>query len=194
MREQKSRPPPGARAQPRSAEQESQAMPPARGSQPPREGGVRPPPSEQGSQAVPSAQGAQTASAEPASQPAPPELVRFVRGELDPRTFTHREHVRMAFEMLRRHSFVETALHYSRALRTMTEKIGKPEVFHQTLTIAFLSLIAERMHTDIARDFESFAAANPDLMDKSAVARCYSPERLSLDAARRTFILPGPTR
>ena len=122
------------------------------------------------------------------------ELARFVRGELDPRAFPHREHVRMAFEMLRRHSFVETALHYSQALRAMTEKIGKPEVFHQTLTIAFLSLIAERLHTGDAQDFESFAAANPDLMDKSAVARCYSPERLALDAARRTFILPGPTR
>jgi hypothetical protein len=122
------------------------------------------------------------------------ELARFVRGELDPRAFPHREHVRMAFEMLRRHSFVETALHYSQALRTMTEKIGKPEVFHQTLTIAFLSLIAERIHTGGAHDFDSFAASNPDLMDKSAVARCYPPERLALDAARRTFILPGPTR
>jgi hypothetical protein len=76
----------------------------------------------------------------------------------------------------------------------MTEKIGKPEVFHQTITIAFLSLIAERMHADSTRDFDAFAADNPDLMDKSAVARCYSPERLALDAARRTFILPEPVR
>ena len=149
------------------------------------------PPSEQGLQAASFEQWAQT---ERVSQPAPPELARFVRGELDPRTFPHREHVRMAFEMLRRHSFVETALHYSQALRTMTEKIGKPEVFHQTITIAFLSLIAERMHTDSTRDFDSFAADNPDLMDKSAVARCYSPERLALDAARRTFILPESVR
>ena len=172
MREQKSRPPPGARAQPRSAEQESQL---ARS-----DGRAQLPPPEQASWLTASAQEL--------------ELARFVRGEIDPRTFPHREHVRMAFEMLRRHSFVETALYYSQALRTMTEKIGKPEVFHQTLTIAFLALIAERMHTDIARDFESFVAANPDLMDKSAVARRYSPERLALDAARRTFILPEPVR
>jgi hypothetical protein len=119
------------------------------------------------------------------------DLRRFIRGEQDPRTFPHREHVRMAFGMLRRHSFVETALHYSQALRTMTEKIGKPEAFHQTLTIAFLALIAERMHTQDAYDFESFAASNSDLMDKSAVARCYPPERLSLEVARHTFILPA---
>jgi hypothetical protein len=29
------------------------------------------------------------------------ELARFARGELDPRAFPHREHVRMAYEMLR---------------------------------------------------------------------------------------------
>jgi hypothetical protein len=118
------------------------------------------------------------------------ELRRFIRGELDPRAFPHREHVRMAFEMLRRHSFVETALHYSQALQIMTAKIGKPEVFHQTVTLAFLSLIAERIYTNSVCDFEAFAAANPDLLDKSAVARHYSPERLALDAARCAFVLP----
>jgi hypothetical protein len=45
-----------------------------------------------------------------------------------------------------------------------------------------------------AHDFECFAIANPDLMDKSAPARCYRPERLALDAARRTFILPDLAR
>ena len=57
-----------------------------------------------------------------------PELERFVRGELDPRTFPHREHVRVAFEMLRRHSFVETALHYSQALRAMTTNLTKEKL------------------------------------------------------------------
>ena len=47
------------------------------------------------------------------------ELERFARGEVDPRNFPHREHVRMAFEMLRRHDFAETVLHYSRALRAI---------------------------------------------------------------------------
>jgi len=34
-----------------------------------------------------------------------PELERFVRGEIERSAFPHREHVRMAFEMLRRHAF-----------------------------------------------------------------------------------------
>lgn len=119
-----------------------------------------------------------------------PELARFLRGEIPAAEFPHREHVRMAFEMLRRHDFAETLLHYSRALRALTAQAGKPQAFHQTVTVAFLSLIAERMEAAGAADFAAFARENPDLLEKSALARWYSPERLASAAARRTFLLP----
>jgi hypothetical protein len=118
------------------------------------------------------------------------ELERFAHGELDAAEFRHREHIRMGFEMLRRHSFAETVYHYSFALRTMAARAGRPEAFHQTKTIAFLALIAERMQSAGVADFTAFAQVNPDLMDKSVLARWYRPERLALDAARRTFLLP----
>jgi len=118
------------------------------------------------------------------------DVVRFARGETDPAAFPHREHVRMAFEMLRRHDFVESALHYSHALRALTAKAGKPAKFHQTITVAFLSLVAERMQAQEQCNFDTFARANPDLLDKSVLARFYSAERLSSEAARRTFLLP----
>lgn len=119
-----------------------------------------------------------------------PELERFVRGETDAAQFPHREHVRMAFEMLRRHDFAESVLHYSRALRAMTARAGKPEAFHQTLTIAFLALIAERLEGAAADDFGTFVRANPDLLEKTVLARWYGAERLGSAAARRTFLLP----
>lgn len=118
------------------------------------------------------------------------ELKRFLRGEIDPAHFPHREHVRMGFNMLRRFDFSETVFRYSNALRMMTARIGKPEAFHQTVTIAFLSLIAERLEAKVHPDFASFAQANPDLMVKSALAGWYTPERLALSSARRTFLLP----
>lgn len=118
------------------------------------------------------------------------ELLRFIQGEIDPRAFPHGEHVRMGFEMLRRHDFAATCLHYSAALRAMTLRIGKPEAFHQTMTIAFLAVIAERLEAGGQTEFAAFAAANPDLMTKSVLARWYSPERLGSAAARSTFLLP----
>ena len=121
-----------------------------------------------------------------------PDLARFVRGEIAPAAFPHREHVRMAFEMLRRHDFAETTLHFSRALRSMAQQAGKPQAFHQTVSIAFLSLIAERMDGAEYRDFTAFECATPDLFEKGMLARWYRPERLASDRARRTFLLPEP--
>ena len=120
------------------------------------------------------------------------ELERFVRGESDAGNFPHREHVRMAFEMLRRHDFAETAWLYSRALRLMTARVGKPEAFNQTTTIAFLSLIAERMERGGAPNFAAFVRAHPEMLDKRALSRWYRPDQLATEIARRTFVLPEP--
>jgi hypothetical protein len=53
------------------------------------------------------------------------ELTRFMRGEVDPADFPHREHVRMGFETLRRHNFSEAAHRYSVALRTMAARAAR---------------------------------------------------------------------
>jgi hypothetical protein len=120
------------------------------------------------------------------------DLERFVRGEVDAANFPHREHVRMAFELLRRHDFAESAWLYSRALRLMTAKAGRPEAFNQTTTIAFLSLIAERVERGGGPDFAAFARAHPEMLDKRVLSRWYRPDQLATEIARRTFVLPEP--
>lgn len=122
-----------------------------------------------------------------------PELVRFVHGETDPSAFPHREHVRMAFEMLRRHDFAESVWLFSRALRTMTAKAGKPQAFNQTVTVAFLSLIAERLESGMPTDFAAFERDHPEMFDKALLARWYPRERLAADVTRRIFVLPEPS-
>ena len=120
-----------------------------------------------------------------------PELPRLLRGELDAASFPHREHVRMAFEMLRRHDFVTTAQRYSQALRIMSSRAGKPQAFNQTRHHRFP--VADRRAPGRRRrlaDFAAFLAAHPQLLDKGALVRWYSPERLASDLARRTFLLP----
>jgi hypothetical protein len=121
-----------------------------------------------------------------------PELARFLRGELELHSFPHREHVRMAFELLRRHDFACSVHRYSDALRTMTARAGKSHAFNQTVTIAFLSLIAERMELAAASDFASLVRAHPELLDPKLLSRWYRPGRLGSDAARRTFLMPDP--
>jgi hypothetical protein len=121
------------------------------------------------------------------------DLDRFVRAEIELAAFPHREHVRMAFEMLRRHDFAESVWLYSRALRALTARAGRPQAFHQTITVAFLSVIAERMEQGAPPDFVAFESANSDLFAKSVLTRWYRPERLASEVARRTFLLPEGT-
>lgn len=118
------------------------------------------------------------------------DLGRFLRGEVPAAQLPHREHVRLAFEILRRHDYLEAARHYCAALRLVTERAGHPQAFSLTVTLAFLALIAERMAQTGDAGFAAFATRNPDLLDKGLLRRWYRPERLTSALARDTFLLP----
>jgi hypothetical protein len=120
------------------------------------------------------------------------ELIRFETGEIDPAAFPHREHLRLGFEMLRRFTFTEAAHRYSIGLQRMTARAGRPDAYHATTTVAFLSLIGERIAANDAADFMAFERANPDLLDKGILNRWYGRTMLSSAPARRTFLLPAP--
>ncbi|MBI3675713.1 MAG: hypothetical protein HY243_03755 [Proteobacteria bacterium] len=117
-------------------------------------------------------------------------LERFVAQTQDPATFHHEDHVRVAFEMLRHHPFLEAAMHYAAGLKAIAARAGKPGLYNETITIAFLSLIAERMAEGGYADFESLAAASPDLLQRTCLEKWYAPERLRSAIARRIFVLP----
>ena len=122
------------------------------------------------------------------------ELRALEAGEIDPASFPHLEHVRCAFEMLRRYSFAETALRFGNGLRQLTTRAGKPDIYSETITVAFLALIGERLAQSPDAEWPEFIAANPDLGDKRVLETWYEPEELRSEVARRTFILPRPRR
>jgi hypothetical protein len=129
------------------------------------------------------------------AEPAGTELRAFLSGDIDAASFHHIDHVRMGFEIVRRHAvFVEAASAYSAALRAIAVRAGKPDAYHETITLAFLSLIAERVAEQTFDNFAAFIAANADLLDKNTLIRWYTPEQLQSAAARATFVLPAPRR
>jgi len=120
------------------------------------------------------------------------ELRALEAGEIDPDLFPHREHVRLAFEMLRRYPFAEAALRFGNGLRRLTSKAGKPEIYSETITIAFLALIGERRAGMRSNEWPAFIAANSDLEDKNILERWYDAAEMKSEVARRTFVLPQP--
>ena len=123
----------------------------------------------------------------------PPTLTAFLDGEIDNGSFRHVDHVRIGFELLDGHPFPAAAAMFSSALKKIAAQ-HNPAAYHETITLAFLSLIAERRTVTGCAAFEDFLRANSDLLDRHLLARWYTPERLSSSLARRTFVLPEPAR
>jgi hypothetical protein len=125
-------------------------------------------------------------------------LVRtFEASELPPQGFHHGEHVRVAWYYLRRHTLPEALSRFSDTLRRFAGARGKPGLYHETITTAYVLLINERLDGP-ARDmsWDTFAATNPDLLawKPSILDRYYERSTLDSERARRTFVLPDRLR
>lgn len=118
------------------------------------------------------------------------ELGALETGALDPAMFPHPEHVRLGYEMLGRYSFSEALARFSHGLKLIGAKAGRPEVYHETITVAFLALIGERRARGEENSWNEFKAKNADLLEKRCLEKWYGAEQLGSDLARRTFCLP----
>ena len=106
--------------------------------------------------------------------------------------FHHRDHVRLAWIYLREDPGLVGIDRFVRELRSFAADAGKPDLYHETVTWGFLLLMRERMAGDMASDFESFAAANPEFLSwkPSVLERYYRAETLASPRARQVFTMP----
>lgn len=116
----------------------------------------------------------------------------FEAGREPPGGFHHREHVRAAWCYLQTDSMPAALVRFSTALKNFAIAHGKPNLYHETITTAFLLLINERLDEHRACTWPEFAERNPDLLTwkPSILDRYYRSETLSSERARRTFLLP----
>ncbi len=117
-------------------------------------------------------------------------LQSFEAGDLDPAAFRHLDHIAVAYEMLLQNNFIDASQKYAAGIRSLAEKAGAPGKFNTTITLAFLSLIAERMESNAHRNYDDFIARNPDLTARDVLTKHYSPDRLNSDSARKIFLMP----
>jgi len=122
----------------------------------------------------------------------------FVFGVLPRERFRHREHVRLGFLCLARAGDLATgALTFRAALQRFAAANGVTQLFHETLTWAYLIIIFERMSAQAFATSGEFLAAHPDLLDHrgGAIARYYDVAAVTASPlARGCFVLPGDPR
>jgi len=112
-------------------------------------------------------------------------------GSLPASEFDHAAHVRAAYFCLRQGDFGAGLQRLRSAIRNYADSLGKPERYHETVTVAFASLIHRHLvERGDPGGWLNFARQNPELFERDLLLRFYTPEELSSPLARQTFLLP----
>jgi hypothetical protein len=120
-------------------------------------------------------------------------LAALEAGTLPPAQFDHRGHLRAGFLYLRRHDFPGACVAMKHAVQGFARALGKAGLYHETLTIAYLSLLAERLADEPADvTFDRFLERYPELSSRAYLERYYPRGTLDTTEARATFVLPRP--
>jgi hypothetical protein len=119
----------------------------------------------------------------------------FERGEVAPAEFDHAAHMRVAWVYLRESPSLDDALARMRAaIRRFAAAAGKPDKYHETMTVAWMILLSDaRMRVcagGAERELDDVLPQYPALAGKDALLLYYSRDRLFGDRARQEWIEP----
>jgi hypothetical protein len=123
------------------------------------------------------------------------ELLRQIEsGQLPLDRFGHAEHVRLAWLHLRRHTLLQAIARFRATLRAFAAAHDKHGLYHETVTLAFLLLIHERMGGEPeGQAWEQFQARHADLLawPDNPIFNDYPRDMLADPIARERFVVPA---
>lgn len=111
--------------------------------------------------------------------------------------FRHAAHLRAAYLYLQQADFVGALKRIRRALRNYATHLGKPDRYHETITVAYVALIQQHIcERGNGGGWVTFARDNSELFDPGLLRQYYPEAQLNSDIARRVFLLPrsSPSR
>lgn len=122
------------------------------------------------------------------------ELVTAVESRTLPiDAFTHAEHVRLAWSYLKRLPVLSALATFRDTLQGFAAHHGKATLYHETITVAYMLMVLERMAGPTGEaSWEEFAGRNPDLLvwKNGPFFQHYSADVLQDPRARATFVMP----
>jgi hypothetical protein len=120
------------------------------------------------------------------------ELTRALeRGEIANENFNHVSHLHVAWVYLAESSSVVEAANKMRdTLRRFAAAAGKPQKYHETITLFWVHLLSRGHVAGHGRRLEDIVNANPQLLEKNFPLAYYSAERLFSDEARTSWVDP----
>ena len=120
-------------------------------------------------------------------------IERFENCTLPADSFRHGDHVRVVWLYLRCCSVLETLARFSAGLKRFATANGKPNLYHETITWAYVLLINERIERGgREQSWAEFVDSNADLFDwkNSILKSYYQDDTLRSEMARKVFVFP----
>jgi hypothetical protein len=121
------------------------------------------------------------------------ELVQaFEAATLPADQFPHAAHVRVAWWYLKHYPLGEALTRFTAALKHFAAHHGATGLYHETITVAYVLLIAERLATSRDLTWTAFSAAHPELLARrpSLLDSYYDEGTLKSPRARESFVMP----
>jgi len=113
-------------------------------------------------------------------------LAAFHACTLPPSCFRHADHLRLAWLHIHQNPLSIAEENVRSGIQAFAKHLGKPDLYHETLTIAWVRLIA----THDEPSFDEFLSRNEHRLNGALLHRFWSPERLQSEEARREWLLP----
>ncbi|MEO0602371.1 MAG: hypothetical protein AAF211_13095 [Myxococcota bacterium] len=124
-------------------------------------------------------------------------LEAFEAAEVAAEGWTHEAHLRAAFGLVRRYGPQEGLLRMRAGIFALNAAHGTATNssggYHETLTVAWFTLVAAAVRDTSALDFAQLVQDRPELLDTASLHTHYSPERLSSLEARARYVRPDRT-
>lgn len=119
---------------------------------------------------------------------------QFLDARLSREDWTHRAHVRIGFLHVSKHPFAESLELIRTRIQQLNEAHGTPETpdrgYHETITYAFLRLIAYAAQHESHINSDAFCESHPELLDRRVLLHYYSRDRIMSMQAKSAFVEP----
>jgi hypothetical protein len=117
-------------------------------------------------------------------------IARFEQGGFKGSEFPHRAHLRMAWLYIRDLGAGPAIGKAAGGIRNLAEANEQTNLYHDTLTRAWVYLVAAALSQSPSSTFAEFIERHPELLDKQSLMRFYSQEVLSSPEARAHWVAP----
>ena len=115
----------------------------------------------------------------------------LLAGSLEPQQFHHRDHLRLAWALVRLTDEDEAMRRITSGIRYFAARHGHAEKYHETMTRFWVRIVAHAVaaRSDITT-FDEFLAAFPLLLEKDLPYRHWRRETMLSPAARAQWVEP----